>query len=217
MATSDQTIQDVGVPAARIEAFRYLYESGCFADLIITCRGREWKVHKTCILTLSDFFKAALTHDFKERREGTIDLDDDPELVDAMIRYCYLFKYPEREDDPSPMLRDIRIYIIADKYLVQPLKELAVQSFQKRAESGWASQDFADAAGKVYEIPYKLSRDLHKIVINMVMRHLELVVDIGANGKAFQQVMSAEMGGEICFFMGKRIVRSEQLSITYGG
>lgn len=41
------------------------YQSGEWTDLEITCKGHRWRVHRVVVCTQSDFFAAALRHDFK--------------------------------------------------------------------------------------------------------------------------------------------------------
>ena len=43
------------------------YASGVFSDLIVTCKGHEWKVHKFQVCGQSDFFYKACSGQFKVR------------------------------------------------------------------------------------------------------------------------------------------------------
>ena len=44
---------------------RQLLESGDHSDFLITCQGREIKVHKNLLASVSDFFRLLFKHDFK--------------------------------------------------------------------------------------------------------------------------------------------------------
>ncbi|KAF4458120.1 Speckle-type POZ protein [Fusarium austroafricanum] len=72
-----------------------LFKTGAYSDFTITCRGKEFKVHKAIICPQSSFFKAACNGSFKEAHEGKMDLpDDDPVAVEKMLRYLYHLDVP---------------------------------------------------------------------------------------------------------------------------
>lgn len=54
--------------------------------------------------------------------------------------------------DMPPILLDVRMFIIADKYFVESLKRLACLKFSARCEGDdWRSPDFATAVTELYE------------------------------------------------------------------
>ncbi|KAI0425897.1 BTB/POZ protein [Xylaria sp. FL1042] len=77
-----------------LTSFKQLYANGEYSDLIITCYGKQYQVHKAIVCPRSDFFAAACRGDMKEARTGIIDLpDDDPQIIDAMVHYFYHLDY----------------------------------------------------------------------------------------------------------------------------
>lgn len=68
-----------------------LLKSGNFSDFTIRCKEHIFPVHAVILYGKSDFFKAVLTRDFKEKVDRTLDLSDEykPESVATMIIYCY--------------------------------------------------------------------------------------------------------------------------------
>jgi hypothetical protein len=75
---------------------------------------------------------------FRETQERKIDLkDDDPSLVEMMIKYFYTFTYDETPPraETSSLGLHARIYTIADKYEVLDLKAIALENFEHAVSS----------------------------------------------------------------------------------
>lgn len=77
-----------------LSALATLLEAGKYSDLKITCRGREYAVHRAIICSRSGFFDGACRNAFKESNTGVIDLsEDDGKTVEHMIHYFYHLDY----------------------------------------------------------------------------------------------------------------------------
>lgn len=153
------------------------YTSGAFSDLVVVCNGVEYKVHKLVLCSQSDFFNKACGPNFKVSRlqprllhvackhtdcqkegvDGKINLiDDDPLAVDAMLHYLYHFDYEEYSEPRQPnnaaaMMFSIRVYNIANKYLINPLKQIATKNFRRHALAEWQTAAFPEAVAEVYK------------------------------------------------------------------
>jgi len=91
-----------------------------------------------------------------------------------MLHYLYNFcygGYDNKLGHVAPIVLDVRVFAIADKYLIGPLKELAVQKFTQRAEAEWESDDFVAAVTEVYTIIPEHDDALHRVVIVVVKEH----------------------------------------------
>lgn len=126
-----------------------------FTDLIITCKGQEWRVHKLWLSAQSEFFQKTCSGDFEEGKTGTIRLsDDEPTIVAAMLSYLYDFGYEEHvkgNTKVAPTVFDAKMYIIADRLLISGLKNFSAKQFEQRATEDWTSPAFADAISTMYE------------------------------------------------------------------
>lgn len=140
-------------------------------------------MHKAIVCTRCDFFDRACNGSFKvvlpstalslsahiahlspyqEARDGQIELHDDPEVVDAVLRYIYTGAYDEDRyfrtfaelERTNPIVLDVRVYNAADKYNLPGLGKLARQKFARRVEKAWATSAFADAVYEVYTGSY---------------------------------------------------------------
>jgi len=134
------------------DGMKRLYEDETSSDLTIVCGERTWKVHKFCLSAQSEFFYSACCGNFGEASRNEIALhEEDPAVLDAFLYYLYHFDYTAPIGDrPSPMEFHVRVYVIADKYLVWPLRALAAEKFDHSAKVSWGSSRFAEAVLEVY-------------------------------------------------------------------
>ncbi|KAK4544759.1 hypothetical protein LTR36_004008 [Oleoguttula mirabilis] len=160
------------------------YTTGDYADAIVTCKGKTWKVHRLVLCSHSEFFRKAWGGEFKEAKERAIELpDDEPRTVEAMLSYLYKRDYDAQsggsgEEDIASIVLDARVFIIADKYFILKLKDLAAIKLQERAKAEWKSPAFANAISEVYTASPAEDRTLHDIVIETVKEHaVELFQD----------------------------------------
>ncbi|EHA48232.1 hypothetical protein MGG_14636 [Pyricularia oryzae 70-15] len=82
-------------PRKYFEGLQSMLRSGELADLIITCKGRTFNVHRMILSAQSGFFRGACTGNFKEAFTGRIDLpEDDPDILEILIEYIYRGQLP---------------------------------------------------------------------------------------------------------------------------
>ncbi|KAF3922527.1 hypothetical protein ABW21_db0201587 [Orbilia brochopaga] len=71
-----------------------MLDSGKFSDFKITCKDKEWNVHKVVLCSQSDYFARACEAAFKERATGEINLSCEPqESVQQMLKFLYSGNY----------------------------------------------------------------------------------------------------------------------------
>lgn len=56
--------------------FIHLMTSGQFSDLKLTCRGKEFKIHKLVACSQSSVIATALKGDFKVSNDGTVSFSE---------------------------------------------------------------------------------------------------------------------------------------------
>ena len=81
--------------------FKDLLANGQYSDLVITCHGDTYNVHKAIVCSRSGFFERADRFPGKEHEEGKVDLpEDDPRAINALVQYLYEGEYnPHLQDD----------------------------------------------------------------------------------------------------------------------
>jgi len=61
-----------------------------FADLIVTCGNKEWKLHTALLAARSPFFKVAISTNMKEKLAMKIDIMEmDPEAMEQVVFFMY--------------------------------------------------------------------------------------------------------------------------------
>lgn len=138
-----------------------LDEDPPFADLTLVCSGRSFKVHKTMLYHYSDWFKAALTSEFQvsstsavivrdsyipEGTAATITLEeDDPNLVEAMLKHCYRHSYEDCRmlELPCISISDAKMFCLADKYQCRALALEIATHFERNSDKLVWSKTFA--------------------------------------------------------------------------
>ncbi|RPA72592.1 hypothetical protein BJ508DRAFT_334899 [Ascobolus immersus RN42] len=77
-------------------------KSGDYSDLVVKCRGKQFKAHKFILCSQSEFFQACVEVGMKESSSNEIDLvDEDPEDVRRLLEYLYCGNFWEHETTPS--------------------------------------------------------------------------------------------------------------------
>ena len=85
-------------------------------------------------------------------------MEDDEDAVAAMIHYFYHFDYENDQTDATAF--DIAVLIVADKYMIPPLRRMASHEIAERLLKEWgkeSSRPFAEAIQAIYSLdtPYK--------------------------------------------------------------
>ncbi|OQO00435.1 hypothetical protein B0A48_13784 [Cryoendolithus antarcticus] len=174
--------------------FDGLLETGQFADLVIVCKEREWKVHKAIVCPQSMYFMRACTGGFAEAELGRIDLScDDEDVLDTLITYLYYgeptFNSWDFEDvDEEAQLSNItacegpvhllKVHVLADKYHVDRLASFAADRFMELVDNLKYCKDFAAWLIAVQEGTAPAS-SLRPKIYNLVLDNMEALLTVG--------------------------------------
>ncbi|CAD5208060.1 unnamed protein product [Bursaphelenchus xylophilus] len=89
----------------------------CYGDFAIKVRDRMFHVSKHQLALESKVFAAMFKSDIKVVCEGVLELCDDPEAVEAMLKYIYMYKKVEG----SELAREV--VQLAHRYEISKLKD----------------------------------------------------------------------------------------------
>ena len=84
-----------------------------------------------------------------------------------MLHYPIRFdcgNHGNSQADVEPIVVDVRVFAIAEKYFIEPLKKLAANKSAGRAKQDWRTSAFAIAATEAYESVPEHERTLRQIV-----------------------------------------------------
>jgi len=78
-----------------------LFSTGKYSDLLIKCKGKEFRVHRAVVCLQSKPLAAAVDGQFKEAITGEVDLDgNEPNIVKCILKFMYNMNYSDgRESD----------------------------------------------------------------------------------------------------------------------
>ncbi|KAL2005433.1 hypothetical protein VTN00DRAFT_2644 [Thermoascus crustaceus] len=149
-----------------------LLESGQYSDFTIICGDREFRVHQAIVCPQSKIFERACTGQFVEASTKTMTLvQEDPAIISLMIDYLYSHSYKdkddedddwdfsdtlrpqddEKKDEPPRVPTCLKLYAVADKYMIQGLKSAARDRFAAWAIENWSNPSFLLAVREIYE------------------------------------------------------------------
>ncbi|KAH9825474.1 BTB/POZ domain-containing protein [Teratosphaeria destructans] len=161
---------------AILEGVRSAYTSKKYTDVKVVCGKKEWDAHKLVLSAHSECFRVQCDGQWKEGMENVIPLpDDDPQIVDAILAFLYKGSYGDdgnSQSDCEPIILDARVFIIADKNLIESLKAAAATQFAVRAHKEWNTAGFADAIFEVYENGPAHDRALRDTIMEVVRQHV---------------------------------------------
>ena len=91
-----------------------------------------------------------------------------------MIHYFYHCDYT-RIIGPHAVAHDIRVFVIADKYFVLPLRDMALRNIQKVLEDNWNTNALPHAIREIYELDSAYGDVLKPEVMKVILHHKELI------------------------------------------
>ncbi|KAE8368636.1 BTB/POZ protein [Aspergillus caelatus] len=183
--------QEVGDLSASIKRF---FISSDFSDLTICTADQEFKVHRLIVCGQSAYFSRLFKANWTESVDNKIQLSsDDPRAVEAMIHFMYGFEYDSSGSDlgrVSPMLFNINVYQVADKFGVPQLKQKAKDKFETIARTCWDMDDYPIAISEAYQRTHKEDRGLRDILVSISREHLDKLLE----NEDFRTVLEEVLG-----------------------
>ena len=86
---------------------------------------------------------------------------------------------PPGEVNPLSLVINAQVYIIADKYDVQELKEQAAAKYKEVLPRSWNSSAFTDSARMIYENTPETDRTLRNVIVQGASENAKKLLDRG--------------------------------------
>lgn len=105
--------------------------------------------------------------------------------------------------DDDDLLKDIRVYELADYFQIENLKNYAFQNFKTRIKTLWVSENLIDCIQEVYKLPSNVSYGIRTEIAKIVRKNL---IDLW-DRKAFRNLIRE--GGQFVIDIMKDLIAGE--------
>ena len=96
-------------------------------DVTLECEGKKFEAHKLILAAASPVLEAMFKDGTKEHQESCVNIEDiDSDVFDVFLRYLYSGEVDQLDE----MCLDL--FTAADKYDVQPLREICIQHMSEK-------------------------------------------------------------------------------------
>ena len=93
-----------------------------FADVTLQCQGKNFKAHKVILAAASPVFGAMFKEGTKEHEENIVIIEDlESDVFELFLRYLYSGEVNQLDE------KHLDLFAAADKYDVQPLREICIR------------------------------------------------------------------------------------------
>lgn len=177
----------------------HLFQSGSFSDCTVHSKQRVWHLHRCILSPRSEFFWGCFEGEFEEANSCMIEMqDDDPQILEKMLRWIYTMHLPEPQDKSRPWTENVLLYVMADKYGLAGLMEAtrnalldeAIRCSVQPSRLADSMKDYIEAVEMLYnelpEVEYVVSlrSDIVKHTAGPVAQHVRsfpMLQDLMAN------------------------------------
>lgn len=111
-----KSINHQSIPTLQEDLLK-LYENGHFSDVTISCKGRDFKVHRNILESRSSIFKTIFENEVEEPVKHELN-DVDPEVLELFLKFIYTGAI----EFPVDMICDI--FDLSLKYNLQDLSNI---------------------------------------------------------------------------------------------
>ncbi|OAL38196.1 hypothetical protein AYO20_02648 [Fonsecaea nubica] len=117
------------------------------------------------------------TFDYEDEKNQSLKSDDrssvSPEEGEEAVEITSVKSdiVSDHNENQPALVSSVRVYAIADKYGIPPLKELARQRFCDWAETNWLHEDFCSIAQEIFSSTPHNDRGLRDVVVQIVAMH----------------------------------------------
>ncbi|KAI0449638.1 BTB/POZ domain-containing protein [Xylaria acuta] len=191
-----------------LEGIAKLFNKPDHADVKILIGQYELPAHSVVLATQSPFFQKALSKNFREGKTKQFHFEN-VEIGSAhshwrVFEYMYTGNYAEEctqaldTKDDEELVKDVRVYLTAEFFMLDDLKQLALRKFKSNLEKLWVSELLSGCIREVYESTCESDYGLRNAIVEIAHDHH---VDLWGK-KAFRDLLHE--GGDFAVdLMGK--------------
>ncbi|KAI1399436.1 BTB/POZ domain-containing protein [Hypoxylon fuscum] len=167
-----------------VEGISKLFNSPEHADTKIYIGSFELPAHELVLAVQSPFFKKALGGSFQESKTKQFHFAEGSAHAHwRVFEYMYTGNYSEEPnevlgvEDDGELVKDVRVYLTADFFLMDELKAYALKRFQPKLQRLWISELLVDCIKEVYSFTDDSGKDLRDAVVEVAKEHFRELWD----------------------------------------
>lgn len=177
-----------------------MFNSPEHADTKIYIGSFELPAHELVLAVQSPFFKKALGGSFQESKTKQFHFAEGSAHAHwRVFEYMYTGNYSEEPNevlgvegelfqpvfgleadsytDDGELVKDVRVYLTADFFLMDELKAYALKRFQPKLQRLWISELLVDCIKEVYSFTDDSGKDLRDAVVEVAKEHFRELWD----------------------------------------
>ncbi|KAI1532888.1 BTB POZ domain-containing protein [Pyrenophora tritici-repentis] len=149
-----------------------------YSDATVVIHKKELPVHKSVICTQSEYFEKAFQGVFVEGSSGVLTFNNDSGAAHwRVFEYLYTGDYSDDlshdfEDDPA-LLKEPRVYVLANMFFLEDLKALATAKLQQKLQNLWTDDSFPDCIREIYATTLDSDHAMRSAVIEVAKAHVK--------------------------------------------
>ncbi|KAI0534589.1 BTB/POZ domain-containing protein [Xylaria digitata] len=155
-----------------------LFNNSDYADVKIYIGQYGLPAHSVVLASQSPFFQKALKGNFQEGKDKQFRFEEGSmHAYWRVFEYMYTGEYAEEPTqvldtlDDNELVKDIRVYIAAEFFMLDDLKQLALQKFRLKLENLWVSESFVACIREIYASTTESEEGLRSSVVAAAFTH----------------------------------------------
>ncbi|KAJ6276571.1 hypothetical protein J3E71DRAFT_187155 [Bipolaris maydis] len=152
-----------------------------YSDATVVIYGKNLPIHKSVVCTQSKYLEKAFQDSFVEGSSGVLTFNNDSEAAYwRVFEYLYTGDYPDDllhdiEDDPA-LLKEPRVYALAEMFFLEDLKAVAVAKLQQKLQDLWTSDSFPECIQEIYATTPENDVGMRSAVVEIAKVHVKELI-----------------------------------------
>ncbi|KAI1749785.1 BTB/POZ domain-containing protein [Xylaria castorea] len=161
-----------------LQGIAKLFNNTDHADVKIQIDQYELPAHSVVLVSQSPFFQKALSDNFLEGKVKQFHSKEGSAHAHwRVFEYMYTGNYTEEPaqlldtQDDDKLVKDVRVYVTAEYFMLDDLKQLALKRFKLNLKKLWVSEFLSDCIREVYASTTQSEYGLRNAVVEVACSH----------------------------------------------
>ncbi|KAK5996850.1 hypothetical protein PT974_02195 [Cladobotryum mycophilum] len=158
------------------------FNNAHLADVTIYLGNVKLPAHSLVLASQSDYFDRALKGQLKEGIKKEFKFTDGSmQGYWRVFEYMYTGAYSQGSTpcvdvpDDEELVKDLRVYSLADYFIIDGLKTLALEKFKRKIREALLDDAFVDCVRNVYDATHNSDEPIRKTVVKLCYRNARIL------------------------------------------